>query len=82
MSETRIAVIAIIVDDLPASSKVNAILHKYSDIIVGRIGIPYRERQVSVISVVVDATPDIISAVTGQLGKIECVTVKAAVSNK
>ena len=57
-----------------------AVLHEYSGIIIGRMGIPYRERGVSVISVVVDTDTDTISAITGKLGKISGVSVKAAIS--
>ena len=57
-------------------------LHNFSSLIVGRLGIPYRERGVSVISVVLDGVPDQISALTGKLGKIKSVTVKAVMSKK
>ena len=63
-----------------SSEKVNTVLHEYSGIIIGRMGIPYRERGVSVISVVVDTDTDTISAITGKLGKISGVSVKAAIS--
>jgi putative iron-only hydrogenase system regulator len=76
----RIGVIAIIVEKLESASKVNSVLHEYSDIIVGRMGIPYRERGFSVISLIVDGTTDEISAITGKLGKIENVNVKSAVT--
>lgn len=82
MSESRIAVAAIIVEDLESARMVNEALHKFNKLIVGRLGIPYRERGVNVISVVMDGTSDDISALTGQLGKIENVTVKAAMSKK
>ena len=78
--DKRIGVIAIIVEKLESASKVNTILHEYSDIIVGRMGIPYRERGFSVISLIVDGTTDEISAITGKLGKIENVNVKSAVT--
>jgi len=61
---------------------VNEALHKFNRLIVGRLGIPYRERGVHVISVVLDGTSDDISALTGRLGKIEHVTVKAAMSKR
>lgn len=80
MSENRIAVVAIIVEDLKSSRAVNEVMHKFSSLIVGRLGIPYRERGVSVIAVVLDGTTDEISALTGQLGKIESVMVKAVSS--
>lgn len=82
MSENKIAVAAVIIEDLGSARSVNETLHKFNKLIVGRLGIPYRERGVSVISVVLDGTSDDISALTGQLGKIENVTVKAAMSKK
>ena len=78
--ENRIANLSVIIDDLSSSEAVNSLLHEYNSIIVGRMGIPYRERGVSVIAVVVDADTDTISAVTGKLGKIPGVSVKSAVS--
>ena len=78
--EKRIAVLAVIINELESSEKVNLVLHEYSVIIIGRMGIPYRERGVSVISVVVDTDTDTISAITGKLGKISGVSVKAAIS--
>lgn len=78
--ENRIAILSIIIDDLNSSEAVNSLLHEYNNIIVGRMGIPYRERGVSVIAVVVDTDTDTISAVTGKLGKIPGVSVKSAVS--
>ncbi len=80
--EKRIAVLGIVIDEPEMSQKVNAVLHEYSDIIIGRLGIPYREKNVAVISIVVDADTDKISAVTGKLGKISGVNVKAAISKK
>jgi len=80
--EKRIAVIGIIIEDLNVSEKVNDILHEYSSIIIGRMGVPYREKNISVISVIVDAPADVISAVTGKLGKINGVYVKSAISKK
>ena len=70
--ENRIGVAAIIVEAL----------HNFSGLIVGRLGIPYRERGVNIISVVFDGVPDQISALTGKLGKIKSVTVKAVMSKK
>ena len=80
--EKRIAVLGIIVDNPDMSSDVNAILHEYSDVIIGRMGIPYHEKNVVVISVVVDTDADKISALTGKLGKLNGVNVKAAISKK
>ena len=78
--DKRIAVIGIVIEDINVSEQVNDILHEYGNIIIGRMGIPYKERKVSVISVIVDAPSDTISALTGKLGKINGVHVKAAVS--
>ncbi|HBM76342.1 MAG TPA: CopG family transcriptional regulator, partial [Clostridiaceae bacterium] len=60
----------------------NRYLSEYANIIVGRMGIPYRERNICVISIVVDGTTDEISALTGKLGSIKGVNVKTAFSNK
>jgi len=80
--EKRIAVVGIILEENNSAEDVNSVLHKYSDIIVGRMGLPYKERGVAVISVIVDADTDKISALTGALGKIAGVSVKSAVSKK
>lgn len=80
--DKRIAVVGIIVENLEMATEVNKILHTYSHIIVGRMGIPYRERGISVISIIVDGTSDELSAMTGKLGKISGVSVKSAMSKK
>ena len=82
MTEKKIAVTAIVVDDLSAVEEVNCVLNQYSDIIIGRLGIHYRERGVSVISVALDAVPDRIRSMTGRLGQIKCVSAKSAISKK
>ena len=82
MEEKRIAVAAIVIDEQSASVEVNNVLHEYSSIIIGRMGIPYKERGISLISVALDATPDRISSLTGRLGQIGGVSVKAAISKK
>lgn len=78
--ETRIAVIAIVVEDRDSTSKMNAVLHEYAEYIIGRMGIPYREKGISLVSVAIDAPNEIISALTGKLGNIEGLTAKAAYS--
>ncbi len=75
--ETRIAVIGIVVENTDSAEKLNAILHDYGDYIIGRMGIPYRQRQVNIISVAVDAPQDIISALSGKIGRLDGVTSKA-----
>ena len=78
--DKRIAVVGIVLNDSDKSEEVNAILHQYSDIIVGRMGLPYKERGCAVISIIVDADTDKISALTGRLGKVSGISVKAAIS--
>lgn len=82
MEEKRIAVAAIVIDAPDAVKEVNDVLHSFNEIIIGRMGIPYRERGISLISVALDAAPDKISSLTGRLGRIAGVSVKAAVSKK
>lgn len=78
--QKRIGVVSIIVEDLKNAENVNSILHDFSKIIIGRMGLPNKDYGVSIISVVVDGTNDQISAMTGRLGKIENVTVKTALA--
>ncbi len=83
MSEsTRVAVIGIIVENPGFVSEINEILHSYSEFVIGRMGIPYKEKNISIISVVVDAEPDVINQVSGRLGRVPGVTVKTAYSKK
>lgn len=79
--ETRVAVVGIIVENPEATSQLNEILHEYSTYIIGRMGIPYRQRGISVISIAVDAPQDVISALSGKLGRLEGVNAKTAYSN-
>lgn len=79
--ETRVAVISIIVSDESAVNKLNLILHNYNKYIVGRMGIPYRAKNVNIICVAVDAPLDIINAISGKLGKLSGVSTKTAYSN-
>lgn len=78
--ETRIALIGIIVEDMNATEKLNSILHEYGQYIIGRMGIPYREKEISVISIVVDANNDVISSLSGKLGMIKGINVKTMYS--
>lgn len=79
--ETRIAVISIIVEKPEATAALNELLHQYSRYVIGRMGIPYRQRGISIISVAVEAPQDTISALSGKLGRMEGVSAKAAYSN-
>ena len=78
--DTRIALIGIIVDNIDSTEKLNTILHEYGQYIICRMGIPYREKKVSIISVVIDATNDVISSLSGKLGMIEGISVKTVYS--
>ncbi len=80
--ETRIALIGIIVENMNITDRINTILHEYSEYIVGRMGIPYRSKGVSIISVVIDAPSDIISAISGKLGMLDGANVKVQYTKK
>lgn len=79
--ETRVAVMSIIVSDGEMAERINAILHEYGEYIIGRMGIPYRKRQVSIISVALDAPQDVIAALSGKIGALKGVSVKTAYSS-
>ena len=74
----KVAVISMIVEDKDSAEILNAVLHDYGDFIIGRMGIPYRDRGIHIISVAVDAPQNTIAALSGKLGKLPGVTVKTA----
>lgn len=74
--ETKVALIGIVVENFDSVSKLNEILHDYGDFIIGRMGIPYKERGVSIMSVAVDASEDTISAMAGKIGKLSGISSK------
>lgn len=78
--ETRIAVMSIIVENPASVERLNALLHEYGEFIIGRMGIPYRKRNVSVISIALDAPQDTISALAGKVGTLQGVSAKTAFS--
>ena len=78
--ESRVAVIGIIIEDPQQAENINSLLHDYSPYILGRMGIPYRERGISIISIAIDAPQDIISSLSGKIGRLKGVTAKAAYS--
>ncbi|MBB2181323.1 iron-only hydrogenase system regulator [Lachnospiraceae bacterium MD1] len=80
--ETRVALIGIIVEDVEAVEKLNALLHDFGQYIIGRMGIPYREKEINIISVVVNAELNVISTLAGKLGMIKGVSVKTIYSKK
>lgn len=74
--ETRLALIGIVIGKREATGKLNELLHTYGKYIIGRMGVPYRDKEVSVISVIIDAPQDVISALTGKLGMLPDVSAK------
>ena len=78
--ETRVAVISIIIDNTDSAERLNSVLHDYGEFIIGRMGIPYREKNIHIITVAIDAPSDVINALTGAIGRIAGVTAKAAFS--
>lgn len=79
--ETRVAVIGVIVEKYESAETLNGVLHEYGQYIIGRMGIPYREKKINVISVAIDAPQDVISALSGKIGKLDGVSAKTAFSN-
>lgn len=78
--ETKLALIGIIVEDLDGAEPVNELLHAYSQYIVGRMGIPYRQKGVNVISIVIDGPDHVISALSGKLGMVKGIKVKSMIA--
>ncbi len=77
---TRVAVMSIIVENGDTVEVLNHILHEYGQYIIGRMGIPYREKKINIISIALDAPQDIISALSGKIGKLDGISVKTAYS--
>ncbi len=80
MSEKRLAVISIIVEDRASAPKLNALLSEFGDFIIGRMGIPYKEKAVNVICVALDAPSETINALTGKIGMLSGVSAKTLMS--
>ena len=74
--ETRVAVIALIVRNADSVAALNDLLHQYGAYIIGRMGVPYRDRGVNIISVAMDAPGDVISALSGKIGRLPGITAK------
>ena len=79
--DTRVAVISIIVEDEGSAEDINRILHSYRQFIIGRMGIPYREKGINIISVAMDAPQDLISALSGKIGNLEGISSKVVYSS-
>lgn len=76
MTENKIGVIAMVISDYAAAERVNVVLHDFRDYIIGRMGLPYREKKINVISVVLDAPQETLNALSGKLGMIKGVNGK------
>lgn len=79
--ESRVAILGIIVEDSGSVEKMNELLHEYSQYIIGRMGIPYREKKMNIISVAVDAPQNKIATLSGKIGRLPGISVKTAYSN-
>lgn len=80
--ENRVALISIILKDSDAVEKLNEILHRHCDYIIGRMGIPYREKGIQIISVAVDAPSDVINAISGSIGRLPGISSKVAYADE
>lgn len=80
--ETRVALISIILKDTEAVEALNGILHTYAEYIIGRMGIPYRQKGIQIISVAIDAPADVINALSGKIGRLPGVSSKVAYANE
>ncbi len=78
---SRVGVISIIVENNESTEQLNSLLHTYGEYIIGRMGIPYRQRGISIISVAVDAPQDVISTLSGKIGNINGISAKTVFSN-
>jgi putative iron-only hydrogenase system regulator len=76
----RLATLSLFIEDITMTEQVNQILHEFSEHIVGRMGIPYRERGISVISIIIDAESDIINKLSGKLGMVKGISAKTLFS--
>ena len=79
--ETRVAVNAIIIEDGSSAQEVNELLHGAAQYIIGRMGIPYRDKGISIISIAIDAPQDVINALSGKIGRLDGITAKTVYSN-
>lgn len=78
--ETRVAVMSIIVEKGETVEQLNQMLHSYGEYIIGRMGIPYRQRNINIISIAIDAPQNVISTLSGKIGKLDGISVKTAFS--
>ena len=78
--DNRIAIVGVVIEEKESVEKVNDVLHRFAERIVGRMGLPFREKGVAVISLIVDGTNDQISAMTGALGRVQGISVKSMIT--
>ena len=79
--QTRVAVMGIVVENTDSVERLNTLLHEYGGYIIGRMGIPYRARNINIVSIAIDASQDVISALSGKIGNLDGISVKTAYSN-
>ena len=79
--ETRVAVMGRILENMDSVGLLNSLLHEFGEYIIGRMGIPYRGRGISIVSIAIDAPQDVISALAGKIGNLDGISVKTAYSN-
>ncbi|MBM6930185.1 iron-only hydrogenase system regulator [[Clostridium] spiroforme] len=80
--ETKIAIIGIIIEDIESVSALNSLLHEYGDYIIGRMGIPYRQKKINIISIAMDGPQDTINALSGKIGRLKGISSKTIYSNR
>ena len=79
--DNRVAIMGIIVENTDSVSRLNELLHEYGEYIIGRMGIPYKEKKINIVSVAIDAPQDVISSMSGKIGNLDGISVKTAYSN-
>ena len=79
--ETRVAVMGVIIENTDSVEKLNLLLHEYGNYIIGRLGIPYRKKNINIVSLAIDAPQDVISALSGKIGKLPGIGVKTSYSS-
>lgn len=77
---SRVGVISIIVEDSNSVEQLNTVLHNYGEYIIGRMGVPYREKKINIISVAIDAPQDVISSLSGKIGNLDGISAKTVLS--
>lgn len=80
--ETKIAIIGIIIEDIDSVSALNNLLHEYGEYIIGRMGIPYRQKKINIISIAIDGPQDTINALSGKIGRLKGISSKTIYSNR